>query len=1206
MIENDIEKNLIDKNNEIKHNKNEQNEQIYFNSNFLSKLFFYWTAKIIKKDIKSIKKEKINICEITNNNFFENFLKNNKLIQISHLKFIKYIFISNFCLIFQVIILSILTVIFQLFQYIFLRKLMNNISKENNSDSLKIGIYFIIIRLLYNLSNRHLQFLENYLSVIISNQIIFLIINKSMKIYNLYDSNIIGKIINFIQFDCENISFIFNYGPSSLIVPIQVFLYFLTIYNLINRNKFIIMLLTIYLIVILIIGYIIQKLYFISNNKYLSNKDNRIKLTNDLLNLIREIKENNYEEFFYSKILQKRKNELIYLNQILNQGIANNFIFFSSHIFLSLIIFNTIIYFINPNYINNTSNILTIIFILSSLSYPLYRFPVFITGLVDAFISIQRICTFLNNFQLNNLNIHNNFEKISHLLYNEDKFICILGKSSSGKSTLFKEIILKKNNNKNISYCSQENLILNLSIKNNILFGNKYDDKKFNKVIELIELKKDLDNIIEGENKKCGFNGNLLSGGQKARINIGRAIYNESEIYLFDNIFSGLDEKVTEKIYQNIIEDYLKNKKKFLILNNINFLTKEQLKKVDKFIILDKYNVIFEGNLNEFLNSQYYNEFKNIRIDLIDNKNYNLMNIDKNNKYEKKIFIEKKNKLSKIHKIEIINIIKYLGVFHFICLILFPILYEIFEITRVLFISNSNINFFKKHHLYNNRLKNYFYFSILSSIFLFFREYFLYQITYNFNIFLHNKMLSNLLYSPINSFHDKVSNGEKINHLNQDLEKIKYPLKYLSYILRYFLTLILTIFICTYFSKISLLSIPIMFFISIILLKLYLNKFIEFNHLERKSKSPLINTVNESINSSYYLKSFNKESVFINNINKILNNILKNSIIKHGIYNWYNLTIELFGILYIFILINYCIFNFKNLNLNKSFIGLLISYSVNLIENIMNLFENIIKFYIEKVPLDRCDEYIYLQLEQNNTENLKDLKFLNQIDFQDISMRYDINSEIILKNVNFCIKNNEKIAIIGRTGSGKTSLILALLRIIQGNKYIINGNISIDNIDINKIDLYYLRDNLSIVSQFPLVFEGTLKENLDPKNLYTNEYILNKIKENNFFEKIYMKIGDLKNLIKLNELSFSEKQLICIFRAILKNKNILIFDEATANIDINSEKIFYDVLNKISLNKIIISIIHKLDYINYFNRIFIVNNGKVYESKDKEEINKLL
>ena len=176
MFENDIEKNLIDKNKEIKHNKNEQNEQMYFNSNFLSKLFFYWTVKIIKKDIKSIKKEKINICEITNNNFFEKFLKNNKLIQISHLKFIKYIFISNFFLIFLVIILSILTIIFQLFQYIFLRKLMNNISKENKLDSLKIGIYFIIIRLLYNLSNRHLQFLENYLSVIISNQIIFLII----------------------------------------------------------------------------------------------------------------------------------------------------------------------------------------------------------------------------------------------------------------------------------------------------------------------------------------------------------------------------------------------------------------------------------------------------------------------------------------------------------------------------------------------------------------------------------------------------------------------------------------------------------------------------------------------------------------------------------------------------------------------------------------------------------------------------------------------------------------------------------------------------------------------------------------------------------------------------------------------------------------------------------------------------------------------
>ena len=296
MFENDIEKNLIDKNNEL---KNYKNEQIYFNSNFFSKLIFFWTYEIMKKDIKSIKKEKINICEKTNDDFFKKFLKNNKLFQITHLKFIKYIFISNIFLILKVIILSISTIIFQLFQYIFLRNLMNNISNENKLDALKIGIYFIIIRLLYNLSNRHLQFLENYLSAIISNQIIFLILNKSMKIYNLYDSNIIGKIINFIQFDCENISFIFNYGPLSLIVPIQVFLYFLTIYNLIYKNKLVIILLFIYLIVILIIGYIIQKLYFISNNKYLNNKDNRIKLTNDLLNLIREIKENNYEEFFY-------------------------------------------------------------------------------------------------------------------------------------------------------------------------------------------------------------------------------------------------------------------------------------------------------------------------------------------------------------------------------------------------------------------------------------------------------------------------------------------------------------------------------------------------------------------------------------------------------------------------------------------------------------------------------------------------------------------------------------------------------------------------------------------------------------------------------------------------------------------------------------------------------------------------------------------
>ena len=326
---------------------------------------------------------------------------------------------------------------------------MESFSNKNMSnileDKIKYTILFLTSRLFYSFSNRHRIFSENILSSIISNQVISLIQNKTSNIYINKDNNLIGKIINYIQFDCEDIAFLFNYGPASIVVPFQIIITIYFIYEYCNCEKIVILIMLVLLIIAFIGGYIVEKMYFKTHADYLSSKDERIKELNETLKMIKEIKMNHFENYFYNQILNKRKKEVSLLKRINNQGIVNNFIFFSTHISFSIFIFLYMIYFKDPNFGFQTSEILTIIFLLNILKYPLYRFPVFITGLVDAFISIQRICTFLNNFQLNNLNIHNNFEKISHLLYNEDKFICILGKSSSGKSTLFKEIILKKN-----------------------------------------------------------------------------------------------------------------------------------------------------------------------------------------------------------------------------------------------------------------------------------------------------------------------------------------------------------------------------------------------------------------------------------------------------------------------------------------------------------------------------------------------------------------------------------------------------------------------------------------------------------------------------------------------------------------------------------------------------------------------------------------
>ena len=215
-------------------------------------------------------------------------------------------------------------------------------------------------------------------------------------------------------------------------------------------------------------------------------------------------------------------------------------------------------------------------------------------------------------------------------------------------------------------------------------------------------------------------------------------------------------------------------------------------------------------------------------------------------------------------------------------------------------------------------------------------------------------------------------------------------------------------------------------------------------------------------------------------------------------------------------------------------------------------------------------------------------------------MKYKPNSELILKNISLDIKIGDKVAIIGRTGSGKSSIILCLLRMLQ-NKELINGNISINGININDINLKELRKKISVISQNPFIFNDcSIKKNIDPDDyIKDNRTLLNKIKELKFMEKFVNKYlnseKDLDKNIALLSLSEGEKQIICLCRIMIKNNKIIVMDEATSNIDLETEKLIYDdFINKISKDTTIISILHKLDYLNYYNKVIeLSDNGTI-------------
>ena len=842
---------------------------------------------------------------------------------------------------------------------------------------------------------------------------------------------------------------------------------------------------------------------------------------------------------------------------------------------------------------------------------------------------------------------------IDKLKIKKNESCIIIGETGSGKSCFIKSlidrlIILNKkefNIDGTISYASQTPFIVNATLKENILFYSEYDEERYNQIIKYCELEKDIESFPAGDQTEIGTNGANLSGGQKSRINLARCAYKKADIYLYDGPISSVDAIVYNKILNQLIKNFLKKKTIIFASNDIKYMNY-----FNKVIFVHKEKIKFFGSNNEIHEKEFFDEFKtnfnsqneknrnieenkdkndnnnkninkNINIDEIKNeKNKNKYNEKKNenesdklivntnneyflNKEKGKLMIDEEIKSGKINSKTYKTIVKSSGGYlHVFSVFIFAIIWQITKIYGNIYLTNWSDQVESNKNVQSNItcFKNYTLIGIACIISLFIKEFVISRMNYNISDNFHNKMLDNVIDAPINLYHDVTPFGQIMNKFTMDLDKCVLFFRHFSSTLNCFCTLVGAILVCVNSNKYILIFIPFIFYFGYKVSIFYAPAGRDILRIESINRTPLISYYSESIQGIDTIKSLsyhNVDKIYFKEFSDKILQHLSVLLFKFGARAFFELSLDLLSVLFVSFLFIYCIIFHEQFT--AVIISLLLKYSMSLSDEILSMLTHGTELENSFVRIERCETCFNLPKEQfTGIINIKDKDdFEGKIKFEKIYIKYRPNLDFALKNISLNIEEKEKICIMGRTGSGKSTVILGLFRLVESAQ----GEIFINNMNIKKIPLKELRRNLGIVPQEPKIFSGTLKFNLDPMNNYTDFEINNAIDEVGLFKLMEENGRDISQKLELKlkenggNLSLGEKQLICLARIFLRKNKIVIMDEATSNIDNKTDIIIQNAVNKIFKDSTLITIAHKIPDLNKYDKIMILDDGYLIE-----------
>ncbi|XP_034936721.1 LOW QUALITY PROTEIN: multidrug resistance-associated protein 4-like [Chelonus insularis] len=809
--------------------------------------------------------------------------------------------------------------------------------------------------------------------------------------------------------------------------------------------------------------------------------------------------------------------------------------------------------------------------------------------------------------------------------------------------------LLKNNSGIKISYASQDPWLFSGTVRENILFGEEYDSKRYRKVTKVCSLLKDFRLFPNGDMTIVGERGASLSGGQRARINLARAVYKKADVYLLDDPLGAVDVQVGRQLFNDCIRKYLKGKTRILTTHQIY-----QLMRNDFIVIMERGVIESQGSFEtlskirpDFNNmlSHYEEKKEMFNVEKIEMKELceNSTNEIINPSTEENVISVLKKSMTSLNNCQLISnktdktkaqetmtseeketghlsydvYIRYFRnggtLLTFIFLIFIWIISQItisgFDYWLSYWISLESIKICLQQSFKDCKIDKSQYDSMINTplftslpvldengflktkyaIYI----HIIFIITCMILVPLRSFVLMRnfVLHATMRFFHINPS-GRILNKFSKDVGTMDelVPITLLETAQIFFL--VTGVLILVYVVNVWMI-IPsfIMGIIIYIFLYYYLRVSQDLKRLEGIAKSPVFTHVTTTFKGITTIRS-NEDSIEMMFRNKF------DQLQDDHSGAWYlviatNAALSFFLDLIACVMLSCICYSFILIGPDDTYgasVGLAISQSLTLSLLFPFGVKQSMELQSHMTSVERILHYTNIPNEDikpidSTTENES---FNGYVEFKNVFLQYNKDEPAVLKDINLAIKPGWKVGVVGRTGAGKSSLISVLFRLVDDGMH---GKVLIDKQDIKKIDLHYLRSNISIIPQEPVLFSETLRYNLDPLQKYSDFVIWETLKK--------VELSDLMLDQKIFEggknFSIGQRQLICLARALLRNNKILILDEATANIDFQTDALIQQTIKSKFIGCTVIVIAHRLNTIIDSDRVLVMDAGEVVE-----------